>query len=116
MKKKSDEGGRKQKSESELKFERELLEKLLQQDDQARGQFYNLYYHRIEYAVLAKVKNAEDARDITADVFLRLYKILAKGKQFEKLIDVVGYLYMIAFNLSKKFLKKNSRTTFSGKI
>jgi RNA polymerase sigma-70 factor (ECF subfamily) len=59
------------------------------------NKIYNLIYWRVE--------NEEDARDLTQDVFLKVYKALPK---FEGRSAVYTWVYRIALNHTSNFLKR----------
>jgi RNA polymerase sigma factor (sigma-70 family) len=103
----------KQKSEWELEFEKEMLEKLFLQDKHAYSIFYKRYYKNIEVAIFFKIRDIEDAKDITSEAFLRLWENLQKmnPKTFKGVPSLAGYVHRMAINMAIDFLRKNKGTT-----
>ena len=66
------------------------------QDEQAFARIYDAYVEAIYRFVYLKISSKEQAEDITAEVFLRLWQALQKG---EEVRHVRGLLYRIARNL-----------------
>jgi len=87
----------------------ELLKRLLQQDREAFNQFFKKYYAEIETFVNSRVKKTDEASEITSDAFLKLWKSLPKGHEFNDLSHLIAYLYRIANNLTIDFLKKEKK-------
>lgn len=65
-------------------------------DEQAFAQIYDAYVQAIYRFVYVKINSKEQAEDITAEAFLRLWQALRKG---EEVRHVRGMLYRIARNL-----------------
>ena len=74
----------------------------------ALGQLYELYYERILRFCVYRLFDKEIAEDVTSTIFLEVAKNIRKfpGKT-EK--DFSNWLYAIAANHSKEYLRKNSR-------
>ena len=79
-----------------LKGERSAYEALLKQYEKP---VYNASYRMLN--------NAEDARDVTQTVFLKVFENLA---QFDPTYRFFSWIYRIAVNESINFLKQRNRT------
>ncbi|MCI6151836.1 MULTISPECIES: RNA polymerase sigma factor [Fusobacterium] len=66
-------------------------------------QIYDEYFDRIYYKILSSVKNAEDAEDITQEVFVSVYKNLSKFRADSK---IYTWIYRIAINKTYDFFRK----------
>lgn len=66
-------------------------------------QIYDEYFDRIYYKILSSVKNAEDAEDITQEVFMSIYKNLSKFRADSK---IYTWIYRIAINKTYDFFRK----------
>lgn len=73
------------------------------------GELYQRYYQKVYHYCLAKVKDREDAYDITADTFVKL-ATKVKGLKNPELF--VAWLFKIANNACMDSFKKKGRTTF----
>ena len=65
-------------------------------DEQAFAHIYDAYVQAIYRFIYVKISSKEQAEDITAETFLRLWQALQKG---EEVRHVRGMLYRIARNL-----------------
>lgn len=61
------------------------------------------YFDRVYYKILGLVKNTSDAEDIAQEVFISVYKNLAK---FRKESNIYTWIYRIAINKTYDFFKK----------
>ncbi len=94
-----------------------LQEKLLlyrarvKKDPEAFGKIYDLYAHRIHRFIYFKVASVEEAQDLTADVFLKVWSYLLdeRGKEVRHLSAL---LYGIARNrVIDHYRSKSGRET-----
>jgi RNA polymerase sigma-70 factor (ECF subfamily) len=69
------------------------------------------YENRIYNLVYWRVGNEEDARDLTQDVFLKVYKALPK---FEGRSSAYTWVYRIALNHTTNFLRRKRIFRFFG--
>lgn len=73
-----------------------LLLKLKTKDPEAFGQFYDLYVSRIYRFIYFKVSSAEEAEDITAETFLKIWEYIFNNKPIDNLN---AFAYQVARNL-----------------
>lgn len=66
-------------------------------------EIYNMYFDRIYYKILSVVKNAEDAEDISQEVFISVYKNL---KKFREDSNLYTWIYRIAINKIYDFFRR----------
>lgn len=86
--------------------EGQLLERLKARDEVAFAEFMETYQRRIYYLALRWVRDPEDARDITQRTFFRAYKAI---NRFRGQASLHTWLYRIAMNLCKNFLRDTER-------
>jgi RNA polymerase sigma-70 factor (ECF subfamily) len=82
--------------ESDPKRESAALEQLILGDQEAFTYLYRLYVDRVYYFALGLVRSPEDARNITQEVFVRLWETrdrIDTGSSFN------GYLFTISRNI-----------------
>lgn len=85
--------------------EKEYIIALQEGDKNALEQLYLIYSERLFNAILAYLKNREDAEEVLQDVFVALYE---KANQFEFNSSIGTWLHRIAINKSLDFLRKRS--------
>jgi RNA polymerase sigma-70 factor (ECF subfamily) len=83
--------------------EKELLEKLRQNDKDAYLKLYSHYHGPIYHFITRFVKSPFYAEDILQDVFLKMWEIRSRVNPE---LSFKAYLYRISRNLVYKFLKK----------
>ena len=83
--------------------EKELLEKLRQNDKDAYLKLYSHYRGPIYHFITRFVKSPFYAEDILQDVFLKIWEIRSR---INPELSFKAYLYRISRNLVYKFLKK----------
>ena len=81
----------------------ELLERCRQRDELAWEVLVRQYQSRVYGIAYALVGNAEDARDVSQDVFIRLYKKLNKCRDPEMFVP---WMTRIARNAAIDFLRR----------
>jgi RNA polymerase sigma-70 factor (ECF subfamily) len=89
----------------------ELVEKARNGDRQAFDRLVQIYSERIFAMIYARVRNAQDAQDITQEVFIRAYKNMAKLHEAEKFVP---WLFSIARNRVTDFKRKKRFLFFWG--
>ena len=89
--------------------EKEIVKRCLEGDSKAFGALVALYKDMVYGVSLSMLKNEYDAQDITHEVFIRVYKTLAQLKDHTKLGN---WLYCIAKNMCKNYIKKKKRIPF----
>lgn len=83
----------------------------VQHDSDAFGKIYDTYVNRIHRFIYFKVSSAEEAEDLTAETFLRLWTYLQEGKPVKYLSALT---YQIARNLVTDYYRtKPERLTLS---
>ena len=80
-----------------------LLERAKGLDHEALSTLCSYYYPKIFRYVLSRVKNREDAEDITSEVFVRMVKSLDKQNG-----NFQSWLLRIASNLTVDYFRKNT--------
>jgi len=71
-------------------------------DPEAFGKLYDAYVQRIYRFVYFKVHSAEEAQDITSEVFLKLWQYLLEGK-------TVAHLGALLYEISRNAIVDNAR-------
>ncbi|MCD6427979.1 MAG: sigma-70 family RNA polymerase sigma factor [Caldisericaceae bacterium] len=86
--------------------EKKLIERLKSGDKDAFNEFYNLFFDKVYRYAYKRVKNREQAEDITSETFLRVIKGL---KNFETRMNggLDIWMYTIERNLIRDFFRKN---------
>jgi len=75
-------------------------------DQHAFNEIFSLLYQRITYMVVRMVGDEEDAKDILAEVFIKLWD---KRTDFHSLSAMKSFLYIAARNRALDFLKIKKR-------
>ena len=83
----------------------QLIEDLRRGDECVFDQFVRLYHSRVYRLAQRFVRNAEDALDITQDVFLRTY---LRFPDFQGKSQLYTWLYRVTVNLCIDFLRRNT--------
>ena len=83
--------------------EQVLIYRIKKGDAESFGPIYDFYVERVYRFVYLKVPSAEDAQDITAESFLKLWQYIKENKKIEYLQALV---YRIARNLIVDFYRK----------
>lgn len=85
-----------------------LIKRVIQGDEAAAVEFYNLYSDKVYRSVVHKVPNPEDAQDLTQQVFLDALDSLHKLSDHKK---VLPWLYTIGHNRLVDFYRKRKIKT-----
>ncbi len=85
------------------------LQRAKEGDRNAFEEIYNLYHRRIYNAVYGMLSDADDAQDVTQDVFIRLHDALPTLRADEAFST---YLYRIALNLCRDRARRKKRVRF----
>lgn len=83
-----------------------LFLRVQNKDHEAYGQFYDLYAEKIYRFVFFKVNSAEDAKDLTSEVFLKTWQYIKNDKAIKNLN---AFVYMVARNCIIDFYRERSR-------
>lgn len=86
--------------------ENELLRRMGEGDQHAFNEIFSLLYQRITYMVVRLVGDEEDAKDILAEVFIKLWD---KRTDFHSLPAMKAFLYISARNKALDYLKTKKR-------
>ncbi len=86
-----------------------VLQRAKEGDRKAFEEIYNLYHRRIYNAVYGMLSDADDAQDVTQDVFIRLHDALPTLRADEAFST---YLYRIALNLCRDRARRKKRVRF----
>ncbi|MDI6795322.1 MAG: RNA polymerase sigma factor [Desulfatibacillaceae bacterium] len=89
----------------------ELVEKARRGDRSAFERLVQIYSERIFAMIYARVRNVQDAQDLTQEVFIRAYKNMAKLQEAEKFVP---WLFSIARNRVTDFKRKKRFLFFLG--
>lgn len=87
----------------------EILQRAKEGDVKAFEEIFNLYHRRIYNAVYGMLGDADDAQDVTQDVFMRLHDALPTLRADEAFST---YLYRIALNLCRDRARRKKRVRF----
>lgn len=87
-----------------------LLERAGRADPHALGQIYDQYVDRIYAYIYHRVGQAEQAEDLTGQVFMRMLEAIRTGQGWKTSFS--GWLYRIAHNLVIDFYRRRSRASF----
>jgi len=90
--------------------EKYLLFRAKNKDPEAFAEVYDIYVDRIYRFVFFKVNRAEEAQDITSEVFLKTWQYLIDGKEIKNLNAL---FYKIARNLVIDHYRKASQKDVS---
>lgn len=88
-----------------------LVEELKQGEEEAFRQLVDEYQDKVYNTCISLVKNAEDADDITQEVFIEVYNSIHKFRAESKLST---WIYRITVNKSLEHLRKMKRNKRSG--
>ena len=86
----------------------EIIEAVAAGDDQAFATLYNRYSARVYNTAISYTKNAEEAEEITQDVFVKIYRNAAN---FRSQASLSTWIYRIVVNTALNHLKKKNRFT-----
>lgn len=86
--------------------DKELMERCLKGDRQSFEELLTRYEKPVYNAAYRMLHNAEDARDVTQTVFLKVFENL---DQYDPSHRFFSWIYRIALNESINWLKKSSR-------
>lgn len=89
----------------------ELINQLINGDENTFRQLVQDYQDKIFNTCISLVKNAEDADELTQDVFIEIFRSINKFRQDSKLST---WIYRIAVNKSLEHLRKMKRKKRSG--
>ncbi len=81
----------------------ELVKALRQGDEQAFNKLVKLYQNKIYNLALNYVKQPEEAKDLTQDVFVTVYRSIAKLREDEKF---TAWLFQVAVNHCRNRYKR----------
>ena len=82
-----------------------LINKCLNGEPEAFSLLIDKYKTGIYAFIYAKLQNFQDAQDVTQEVFIKAYRNLRNLRNWD---SFVSWLYSIASNQCKKFIKKES--------
>ncbi len=86
-----------------------VLQRAKEGDKAAFEEIFQLYHRRIYNAVYGMLSDADDAQDVTQDVFMRLHDALPTLRADEAFST---YLYRIALNLCRDRARRKKRVRF----
>lgn len=97
----------------DLASELALVERCRKQDSEAFGKIVDAYQHRVFGFVRRMVPDAEEASDISQEVFIRAYQGLVR---FDGRSSLRTWLFRIAYNLCVDRARKVDRTPPESRI
>ena len=97
----------------EQKIEAEIIAKVLKGDKQAYALLVDQYKSPIYNLAYRMTGNADDADDLTQEIFIRAYQYLWRYDPRKKFFT---WLYTSAFNLVKNHLRKNKKEKLSEEL
>ncbi len=97
----------------DLASELALVERCRKQDSEAFGKIVDAYQHRVFGFVRRMVPDAEEASDISQEVFIRAYQGLVR---FDGRSSLRTWLFRIAYNLCVDRARKVDRTPQESRI
>lgn len=83
-----------------------LLLKLKTKDPEVFGEFYDLYVKKIYRFIYFKVSSHEEAEDLTAETFLKIWQYIFTNKRIDNLN---AFTYQVARNLVIDFYRARSQ-------
>ncbi len=83
-----------------------LADLVKQQNHQAFAALMSRYQDKIYRYILHWIRDADQAKDLTQDTFLRVYENIYS---FDSSLKFSAWLYRIAHNLTVNFIKRNKR-------
>ena len=93
-------------SKEQVQEEQELVRRMGEGDQRAFNEVFSLLYQRITYMVVRLVGDEDDAKDILAEVFIKLWD---KRTDFPSLSAMKAFLYVSARNRALDHLKSKKR-------
>ena len=85
----------------------DVIQRAIEGDEEAFSQILEEYHQRVFYLVYRMVGNVEEAKDLTQEVFLRVWRALGRFQPQQKLQT---WIYQIAVNLCIDYYRKKKRT------
>jgi len=89
-----------------LSNDSEIIQAIVDGKEEAFGILYQQYSEKVYNTAISYTKNAEEAEEITQDVFVKIYRNASSFKQKSSLST---WIYRIVVNTSLNFLKKKNR-------
>jgi|AGTN01.2.fsa_nt_gi RNA polymerase sigma factor, sigma-70 family len=83
-----------------------LVHKTIQGDRDAYGQLVERYQHQLYDLIFRMLNNREDARDVSQEIFMKVFRSLDKFRYESKFST---WLYRVATNHCLDFLRKKKR-------
>ncbi len=88
-----------------MEEDRILVEKILENDEQAFASLVSKYQRMVYATCFRLVRSRSDAEDLSQDVFMEVFRSLLLVRKEN---DLSGWLYRIALNKSLSFLRKRN--------
>lgn len=86
--------------------EKELINKIVEGNTEAFKELYDNFSSRVYNTILGILQSAEDAEDVTQEVFVQVYKSIENFKQESSLST---WIYRIAVNKAFEFIRGKKR-------
>ncbi len=83
-----------------------IIQQCLDGDAEAFGFLVDKYKKSVYALAYSRIRNFHDAQDITQEVFIKAYQNLRTLRRWD---NFMGWLYRITANLSKNWLRSQSR-------
>ncbi|MEQ9443203.1 MAG: RNA polymerase sigma-70 factor [Cyclobacteriaceae bacterium] len=91
---------------SSTSIDKPLIKRLVQGDEHAFKQVYDVYYDKLYYYCLRFVKSEELVQELLQDIFVKLW---TNREKIDPKLSFNAYLYQIARNHTFDFLKEAAR-------
>ena len=88
--------------------EYELVKRLQKSDVRAFDSLYHKYQRSLFLNILKLIKNEDASRDVLQEVFITLWE---KRASLDPDNSVIGWLFVVSFNMSTAWLKKELKRT-----
>jgi RNA polymerase sigma-70 factor (ECF subfamily) len=87
-----------------------VLYRIRKGDTESFGRIFDYYQEKIYRFIYLKVATVQDAEDITAEAFLKVWQYIKEGKKIQSL---QAFMYQVARNLVVDFYRKKGAPTES---
>ncbi|WKN42748.1 RNA polymerase sigma factor [Tunicatimonas pelagia] len=92
-----------------MRSETDIIQAIASGKERALAMLYERYSEKVYNTALSYTKNAEDAEEITQDVFVKIFR---KAATFEGKSSLTTWIYRIVVNTSLTYVKKRNRFSF----
>jgi len=86
--------------------EHNLIDRIIENDEAAFRELYDAFSSRVYNTALGFLQSAEDAEDVTQEIFVLIYRSI---KNFNRESSLSTWIYRIAVNKSLEFIRSKKR-------